>query len=109
MDNTIVVNGVEYVRKVATSSRVLVRCRNAGVHVGTLERRSAGEVVLLNANRVWRWRGANTLSEVAMNGVIRSEYTRIAVEVPYIILTESDVCEVIPVAEGVNLTEVWNV
>ena len=108
MKNTIVVDGIEYVRKQELSVRVLVRCRNAGVHVGTLDRRSNGEVLLLNANRIWRWRGANTLSEVATNGVNRNEYTRIAVEVPYIILTDSDVCEILPVSAKVDLSEVWN-
>jgi hypothetical protein len=88
--------------------RSLVRCRNAGVHVGTVKSRGNGVLVLSNANRIWRWRGANTLSEVAMKGVDRKNYTRITCEVPLIELTESDVCEVIPVATGVDLTEVDN-
>ena len=105
---TITVNGVEYVRKVEMSNRSIVRCRNAGVHVGTVVRRDANVLVLENANRIWRWLGANTLSEVAMRGVNLGEYTRIACEIPSIELTVSDVCEVIPVAEGVELHEVWN-
>lgn len=102
------IDGVLYRRVVQAGERSLVRCRNAGVHVGTIESRGDGVLVLLNANRIWRWRGASTLSEVAMKGVARGEYTRIACEVPRIELTESDVCEVIPVAEGVDLSEVHN-
>ena len=43
---------------------VLVRTRGAGVHVGELLKpRNGMELTLHNAHRVWRWRGANTLSE----------------------------------------------
>ena len=108
MENTITVNGIEYVKKVKLSNRSVVRCRNAGVHVGTVVSRDANVLVLENANRIWRWRGANTLSEVAMKGVNLGEYTRIACELPRIELTASDVCEVIPVSTGVVLHEVWN-
>ena len=105
---TIELNGKKYQEVTSPSDRVLVRCRNAGVHVGTLKSRDAHTLVLERANRIWRWRGAFTLSEVATGGVNRKEYTRIAAEVPRVELTCSDVCEVIPVAEGVDLTEVAN-
>ena len=108
MPETIRVGDQFYVRKTACGERSLVRCRNAGVHVGTVESRANGTLVLTRANRIWRWRGANTLSEVAMKGVNRNSYTRIACEVPRIELTESDVCEVIPVAAEIDLTEVDN-
>jgi len=110
---TIAINGVDYVRADQVtpkrmSDRVLVRCRNAGVHVGTIKERTSDVLVLENANRIWRWRGANDLSYVAMHGVNRNEWTRISCEVPTITLTCSDVCEVIPVADGVDLSEVDN-
>lgn len=102
------INGEMYRRVVQSGPRSLVRCRNAGVHVGTVESRDDGLLVLTDANRIWRWRGAYTLSEVAMKGVNRDEHTRIACVVPRLELTDSDVCEVIPVAEGVDLSEVQN-
>ena len=108
MEDTITINGVTYVRRVELSERVIVRTRNAGVHVGKLVSRGDGVLVLANANRIWRWRGAKTLSEMAMHGVVRSQHTRIAERVPTITLTEHDVCEVINVADGVDLSEVWN-
>lgn len=101
-------NGKKYREVAAQSNRVLVRCRNAGVYVGTIAHRDSDTLVLTDANRIWRWRGAFTLSEVATNGVNREGYTRIACMVPEITLTASDVCEVIPVAEGVDLSEVGN-
>ena len=109
---TIKIDDIAYIREdqipkeKALSNRVLVRCRNAGVHVGELVERNTETLTLKNANRIWRWRGAHDLSYVAMHGVNRKEYTRISCLVPVISLTASDVCEVIPVAEGVDLTEV---
>jgi len=111
---TITINDVEYVRKdqvkaaPVLSDRCIVRCRNAGVHVGTVEQHDEIRLVLSNANRIWRWRGAFTLSEMALNGVNRKEYTRIAAMLPKIELNHSDVCEIIPVADGVDLTECNN-
>jgi len=105
---TIELNGKMYQQVVERSDRVLVRTRNAGVHVGTKKHRDANVLILTNANRIWRWRGAFTLSEVATKGVNRNEYTRIACEVPEIELTATDVCEVIPVSDGVDLSEVHN-
>ena len=108
---TIKIDDVEYVQlgaQIKTGPRSIVRCRNAGVHVGEVVSRDANTLVLANANRMWRWQGANTLSEVSLHGVDRDEWTRIAETVPGITLTVSDVCEVIPVAEGVDLSPVWN-
>ena len=56
---------------------VLVRTYSAGVHIGTLKEMAGTEVVLLDSSRIWRWKGANTLDEVATKGVAK-EYTRIS-------------------------------
>ena len=108
---TMMIDDVKYVREDSVavmpdlSNRVLVRTRNAGVHVGTQVVRAEGVLVLENANRIYCWRGAHDLSYVAMHGVNRKEYTKISCMVPKITLTCSDVAEVIPIAEGVDLTE----
>lgn len=73
---------------------VVVRTCSAGVHVGTLVSQKGREVVLSNARRVWRWRGANTLHEMALRGVSITEYTRISEAVQSITLTEA--VEIIP-------------
>ena len=72
---------------------VLVRTFSAGVHVGILHSREGKECLLLDARRVWRWRGANTLSELSQKGGDEG-YTRISEPVPSIALTE--VIEIIP-------------
>ena len=82
---------------------VMVRTRDAGVHVGTLVSYSGREVRLRNAHRIWRWRGANTLSELSQKGASQ-EYTRIAEPVPEITLLEG--AEIIPCSQiaAINLT-----
>jgi hypothetical protein len=88
-----------------------VRCRNAGVHVGTLLSRDSVDTVLERANRIWRYRtnGKNgDLSDLAVYGVVRNSYTRISPEVAIVTLTTSDTCEIIPVPNSVDLSEVWN-
>lgn len=71
---------------------VIVRTRDAGVHIGELKSRKDGEVVLANAVRLWRWRGANTLHEVATEGVAQ-EWTRISTPVDEITIIGA--CEII--------------
>lgn len=48
---------------------VLVRTYSAGVHFGQLTARAGEEVELSNARRIWDWKGANTLNEIANHGV----------------------------------------
>lgn len=110
----VTVNGKKYVladsiaTSYATGPEVIVRTYSAGVHVGVLD----GEwtdankpIVLKNARRIWRWRGANTLNEVSSNGVNREAYTRISESVESIRLVA---IEIIPVKTGVDLSAVWN-
>ena len=72
---------------------VIVRCRDAGVHCGTLKSVDGRAVELENARRIWRWRGANTLNELAASGADMDAHTRISEPVEEIALLES--CEVI--------------
>jgi hypothetical protein len=67
---------------------VLVRTYSAGVHVGELEARDGTTVLLKNARRIWTWRGAFTLSEVATKGIAKSG-SRMSVAVPMIELTQA--------------------
>ena len=73
---------------------VVVRTHSAGVHTGYLVSRSDQDVTLREARRIWRWRGANTLHEIALRGASLTEYTRISESVEAITLTEG--IEVIP-------------
>lgn len=48
---------------------VIVRTYSAGVHFGYVVRRDGKEVQLERSRRIWRWFGANTLSEIATSGI----------------------------------------
>ena len=47
---------------------VIVRTQSAGVFAGILESRKGQEVVLTDARRIWFWRGAASLSQLATDG-----------------------------------------
>lgn len=66
---------------------VIVRTHSAGVHFGYLVDHNGQEVRLESSRRIWRWFGANTLSELATFGLdIKS--SRVAVPVS-IVLTQA--------------------
>ena len=75
---------------------VVVRTYSAGVHCGTLVSQDSQNVVLSDARRIWRWKGANTLHELSLRGAHMTETTRISEPVPTIALTQA--IEVIPCA-----------
>ena len=47
---------------------VMIRTYSAGVHCGYLKSREGKEVVLLDSIRIWKWDGAASLSQLAMEG-----------------------------------------
>ena len=74
----------------------VIRTYSAGVHIGTVLDKDGINVVLKDARRLWTWRGAFTLSEIATSGVGKG--SRISVAVPMIELTQ--VVEIIPTTEA---------
>lgn len=60
---------------------VIVRTYSAGVFAGYLESRKGTEVVITNSRRLWRWSGAATLSQLAMEGVTNPDECRFAMKV----------------------------
>ena len=47
---------------------VIIRTYSAGVFAGTLKRKVGNEVELHNARRIWYWKGAASLSQLAQDG-----------------------------------------
>lgn len=79
---------------------VVVRTYSAGVHVGELKSRKGREVVLVNARRLWKWCGAFTLSEMAVEGI--KDGSKPSIAVPEIVLTEAiEVIKATPTAEKI--------
>lgn len=70
----------------------VVRTYSAGVHVGIVTVRAGSEVILSQARRIWSWKGANTLHEIALRGV--GSGSRVSEEVDGVLLT--GVIEIIP-------------
>lgn len=102
------INGVKYVPKssiknvsVKASSMKgkpyrLIRTENAGVFAGYLDKRVGKEAKLLCARRIWYWSGANSLSQLAVDGTNDPDSCKFAVPVD-VELTE--VIEVLTVSK----------
>lgn len=90
-----VINGKRFREVCEKSEVVLVRTYSAGVHFGVLVSRNGKEGTLENARRLWSWKGACSLNQVAMDGVDLTG-SKITMVVPEITLTE--IIEVIPMS-----------
>lgn len=74
---------------------VVVRTYSAGVHIGELVSRDGTAVQLKSARRLWYWKGAFTLNEVANAGVKTG--SKLSSPVELVELTEA--IEIIPTTE----------
>jgi hypothetical protein len=113
------INGVEYVKKTEQEKltkkvngleHVIVRTHSAGVFAGYLKSRKGQECVLLNARRLWSWKGAASLSQLAMEGVKFPEECRFPREVAEITLLQA--IEIIPTTQpakdSIDGVPVWS-
>ena len=110
MDKTsLIVDGVKYVRADSVPSvnakakglkgmpYVIARSYKAGVFAGYLQSRKGQEVVLLDARRLWYWKGAASLSQLAVDGVSKPDECKFPTAVPKVELLE--VIEILEVSE----------
>jgi hypothetical protein len=104
--NEISINGVEYVRKdschnnapaVDVSGRqyVIVRTNNAGVFACYVGKRDGSEAVIYNSRRLWKWSGANELTDLSINGVKNPNDCKFSVVTPE--RTVLGIVEIIPI------------
>jgi hypothetical protein len=77
------------VRKKQKPLYVIARTYSAGVFAGVLESRKGKEVVLTDARRLWYWKGAASLSELAMIGTSNPKDCKFPCAVTRVILTET--------------------
>lgn len=68
---------------------VIVRTYSAGVFAGNLVKRKGKEVELKNARRIWKWSGAASLSQLAVDGTSDPANCKFPVAVKKIELTEA--------------------
>lgn len=74
---------------------VMVRTYSAGVFAGHLVSRKGKEVKLKNARRIWYWKGAASLSQLAMEGTSAPSECKFPCPVSEVELTEA--IEIIPI------------
>ena len=67
---------------------VIVRTITAGVFAGFLESRTGDECRLRSARRIWYWRGAASLSQLAVRGTSKPSECKFPVAVPAVTLTQ---------------------
>ena len=95
------------------NKKVIIRANRAGVFFGTLKDKQntpAGvEVKLENSRRIWYWRGAASLSQLATEGVKNPNGCKFSVVVPSHMV--EDVIEIIPCSEeaikNIESVQVW--
>lgn len=68
---------------------VIVRTRSAGVFAGYLKSRSAQEVIMVNARRLWYWSGAASLSQLSIDGTAKPKECKFPAPVTEIWLPEA--------------------
>jgi hypothetical protein len=119
--NTIVIDGVEYVKKGTESNSiaksvkgmkyVIVRTYSSGVFAGYLKEKTGQNAILINARRLWYWDGAASLSQLSQEGVSKPENCKFPCEVPEIELDQ--VIEVLQVTEkaklSINSVKIWKI
>ena len=93
---TITINGVEYVKKGSKidSEYVIVRTYSAGVFFGKIKERNGKEGTVVDARRLWYWKGAASLSQMALEGVSCPRECKFPEAVPEVTLTE--IIEILP-------------
>lgn len=118
MNDTMVINGEEWIRKADIPLMAepldgmrycMVRTYSAGVFAGYLKERNGKEATIIKARRIWYWDGAASLSQLAMEGTSKPENCKFPCEVAEVILTE--VIEIIPMTEkakeSIQGVKVW--
>jgi hypothetical protein len=81
---------------------VIVRTYSAGVFAGVLKSKNEREVVLQNARRIWYWKGAASLSQLAMEGTSKPEECKFPIAVDEVLLNEA--IEILKTTEKARLS-----
>ena len=76
---------------------VIVRTRSAGAFAGNMKSQKGQEVILTNARRLWYWKGAASLSQLAQEGTSSPKECKFPCEVDSVHLFE--VIEVLDTTE----------
>ena len=72
----------------------IIRSDRAGVFFGQIENKNHDEVTIKNVRRLWYWDGANSLSQLAVDGTAKPHECKFTVTVES--MTILGVIEIIP-------------
>jgi hypothetical protein len=88
---------------------VIVRTYSAGVFAGYIKSRKGQEVILEKARRLWYWKGAASLSQLAVDGVSCPQECKFPAEVSKIELLQAiEILDVTPKAQkSIASVEIW--
>lgn len=80
------------------SKKYIVRGDRSGVFYGEIAERNGQEVTINNVRRLWYWKGAASLSQMAVEGVKKPENCKFTMTVSSI--TILDAIELLPCTEA---------
>jgi len=84
-------------KKTAKTRYVLVRSGQSGAWIGKCISEKGDIVKLKDGLKIWRWKGANTTSELAKNGCTKDGFSRVAEPSD---VTVTGCCEIHESSEG---------
>ena len=91
--------------------KVIVRTEKAGVFFCEIKERNGQEAVITNARRLWYWKGAASLSQLATDGVKYPKECKFTVTVAQMVIF--GIIEIIPCTqqaiESIQNVEVWKI
>lgn len=76
------------------NKKYIIRCDRSGVFYGEIAKREGLEVTIRNARQLWYWDGANSLMQMANEGVKNPSECRFTVTVAEIVVM--DAIEILP-------------
>ena len=71
------------------NKKVIIRGDRSGVFFGTLVKKEGQEVTLEKCRRLWFWRGASSISQLAKDGTSNPTECKFTVTVDRIIITDA--------------------
>lgn len=80
------------------NQRYIVRCDSSGVFYGEIEKRDGQDITMKNARCLWRWCGAASLIQLALEGVKQPESCKFTVTVDS--LEVLDAIEILPCTDA---------
>ena len=89
----------------------IIRGDRSGVFFGEIAERNGREVTIRNARRLWRWDGAASLSQLAVDGPKKPQNCKFTVTVSSIVIL--DAIEILPCTEqaeeSIKSVAVWKI